>query len=307
MDWSRRQLEAIVTIADRENISHAAVELSLTQPTVSRLLGRFEAEVGTRLFHRDVHGTVPTQAGTLFVDAARDVLRRLDEVTDEISSLDGRLVGKICVAMPDTTGHTMFIPLIDRFGESHPDVELRVMAAHPNGVPLALASGDAEVGIVSSAHKHGGVIERPMVTEHLHLVGSPERIGGRSRSVRLAEVAEQPLALPAIQPGLRGLIDAAFAQRQLRPDVILEADAEDALVEFVTSGRALSIMSFAGVQRFVSRGELATRRIVDPPIERQLSTAVSANRPATRLMVAVQDAIHELAADLAKSAQWTAL
>lgn len=308
MEWTKRQLDTIVTIADRGNISHAAVELSLTQPTVSRVLAKVEASLGARLFHRDVHGAVPTEAGLLFVQRAQEVVRTLDDVADEIRSLEGRLVGRICVAMPATTGHTLFIPLIDRFAERHPDVELRVMAAHPNGVPLALASGDAEVGIVSSAHKFAGVTAQPLVAEHLHLVFSPLR-GRRTppATVTLAEVAAAPLVLPAIQPGLRTLIDAAFAHKRLHPNVVLEVDAEDALVELVSSGRAMSIMSFAGVQRMAARGVLAARRIVDPPIERVLSTALPANRPTTRLMSVVQESLHDLAHDLAPKALWKPL
>lgn len=308
MDWTKRQLETIVAIADRGNISHAAVELSLSQPTVSRMLQRVEASLGTPLFHRGVRGVVPTEAGTLLIERAQEALRNLDTAADEIRALDGRLTGKVCVAMPDTTGHTLFIPLIDRFGERHPDVELRVMSSHPNAVPLALASGDADVGVVSSAHKEAGVVARPLVVEHLHLVGPAGCWPARTpRTIRLAEVSSVPLALPAIQPGLRTLIDAAFAQKHLRPNVILEVDAEDALVEMISTGRALSIMSFAGVQRFVGRGQLSARCIVEPPIERMLSSALPADRPATQLMRAVQEALHGLAADLASTARWQVL
>ncbi len=341
MDWTSRQLRAVVSIAERQNISHAAVELELTQPTVSRLLSRMEADLGTPLFTRDTRGATPTDAGQRFAAIAAEAIRALDDVADEIRSLDGRLVGKICVAMPDTVGHSLFIPLIDRFGTLHPDVELRVMAAHPNGVPLALLAGEADVGVVSSAHKADGLITEPLANEELHLVGATaERPGPRGAAVAAArskpspvdldrsnswaigertadsdpspeietvtldEVAEHPLVLPAIQPGLRAIIDAAFAQRQLRPNVVLEVDAEDALIELVSSGRAYSIMSFAGVQRFVGGGTLVAKRIIDPPIQRLLSTAVPQNRPTTRLMRAVQDMIHELAAEHRYQARW---
>ncbi|MGI9598784.1 MAG: LysR family transcriptional regulator [Acidimicrobiales bacterium] len=317
MDWTARQLRAIVTIAERRNISHAAVELELTQPTVSRMLSRIEQDLGTPLFRRDARGASPTEAGVRFAAHAAEVLRTLDDATDEIRSFDGRLVGKICVAMPDTIGHTLFIPLIDRFAVQHPDVELRVMSSHPNGIPLVLMAGDADVGVVSSAHKHNGLIIRPLAEEQLHLVGAGPIASGRPRpmmrrtprppvveSITLDEVADYPLVLPAIQPGLRRIIDAAFAQRQLRPDVVLEVDAEDALVDLVGSGRAHSIMSFAGVQRFVAGGSLQARRIVDPPIQRLLSTALPEGRPTTRLMTAVEQAIHILAHELQDQAQW---
>lgn len=309
MDWTSRQLRAIISIAERENISHAAVELELSQPTVSRLLSRLETELGTPLFTRDARGATPTEAGVRLAAAAAEAIRALDDVADEIRSLDGKLVGKICVAMPDTVGHSLFIPLIDRFGALHPDVELRVMAAHPNGVPLALLAGEADVGVVSSAHKAEGLLTQPLANEELHLVGAAaEPPGPRAAAVAtvtLDEVAGYPLALPAIQPGLRASIDAAFAQRQLRPNVVLEVDADDALIEWVSSGRAYSIMSFAGVQRFVGDGTLVARRIIDPPIQRLLSTAVPQSRPTTRLMGAVQAMIHDLAAELQDQAQWS--
>ncbi|MGH1487794.1 MAG: LysR family transcriptional regulator [Acidimicrobiales bacterium] len=323
MEWTSRQLRAVVSIAERQNISHAAVELELTQPTVSRLLSRMEAEIGTALFTRDASGATPTEAGLRFVARAAEALRALDEVTDEVRSLDGQLTGKICVAMPETTGHSLFIPLIDRFAMLHPDVELRVMAAHPNGVPLALLAGDADVGVVSSAHKTNGLITEPLAHEQLHLVGAAKP-GERKTTkvdtvtldtvtldtvaldtITLDEVADYPLALPAIQPGLRAIIDAAFAQRQLRPNVVLEVDADEALIELVSSGRAYSIMSFAGVQRLVGGGTLVARRIVDPPIPRLLSTAVPQARPTTRLMRAGIDIIHELAAETQVQAQWS--
>ncbi|MGB5756093.1 MAG: LysR family transcriptional regulator, partial [Acidimicrobiales bacterium] len=191
MDWTARQLRAIVAIAERRNISHAAVELGLTQPTVSRMLSRVESDLGLPLFDRDAKGATPTEAGVRFVERAGEALRSLDDVTDEIRSLEGRLVGKICVAMPDTVGHSLFIPLIDRFATLHPDVELRVMAAHPNGVPLALVAGDADVGVVSSAHKDDGLITTPLANEHLHFVGAApsHRRARRPRAATAATVA----------------------------------------------------------------------------------------------------------------------
>lgn len=311
MDWTAKQLRAVVSVAERGNISHAAIHLGLTQPTVSRMLSRVEADLGIPLFVRSPAGASLTEAGVEFVDTATEVLRALEEMTDEVRSRDGRLVGKICIAMPDTIGHSLFIPLIDRFSARHAQVELRVMALHPNSVPLALTTGDADVGVVSDAHRQAGVQTTPLAVEQLHLVGAGPRAAGYgpdralpTGDIPLDEVAAYPLVLPAIQPGLRALIDGAFAQRQLRPDVELDVDAEDAIIELVSSGRALSIMSYAGIQRHVAAGLLSARRIVDPPIERLLSTAVPENRPATRLMRVVEDAIRELAVELQAGARW---
>jgi LysR family nitrogen assimilation transcriptional regulator len=290
-------------VADLENISHAAIQLAISQPSLSRMLAKIESELGVQLFNRDSSGVTPTDAGTRLALRASEILRQLEDVEEEIRSLDGNLHGRICLAMPDTTGHALFLPIIDRFATEHPDVELRLMGAHPNNIPLALSAGDADVGVVSSAHRHEGLELRALATESLHLVGPPGLRG--TGPVDLATVAELPLALPGIQPGLRQLIDRAFASIGLRPTVVIDVDSQDALVELIREGRAFSIMSYAGVRRPVVRNEVQADEIENPRIERVLSTAFPRGRTPTRLMRTVEETLQWLASELASEAHWS--
>lgn len=303
LNLSAKQLRSVVAVAELRNISHAAVSLSLSQPSLSRTIAKIEADLGVELFHRDSSGATPTEAGARLAARAAEVLQQLYDIEDEMRSFDGSLHGRVCVAMPDTIGHALFLPILDRFAEEHPDVELRVMGAHPNNVSLALSAGDADVGIVSSAHRHKGLELRTLVTESLHLVGPPGRGGGQV--VDLESIVDLPLALPGIQPGLRQLIDRAFASIGERPTVVIEADSQDTLLELIRDGRAHSIMSYAGVLRPAGRGEVRTREIQNPGIERVLNTAFPRRRTPTRLMRAVEDELHQLVRDLAPAVGWT--
>ncbi len=302
-DLSPRQLRAVVAVAELRNISHAAVVLGVSQPSLSRTIAKIEADLDTELFLRDSSGVISTEAGERLARRSAEVLRQLDDMEDEIRSLDGNLHGRVCVAMPDTTGHVLFLPVLDQIATEHPLVEVRVMGAHPNSVPLALSAGDADVGVVSSAHRHEGLELRPLLTESLHLVG-PRTRRNRSGPIELAEVAELPLALPGIQPGLRQLIDRAFSGIGLRPNVVMDVDSQDALVELIQAGRAYSIMAYSGVLRPAMRGAVAAYEICNPTIERTLSTAFPRGRTPTRLMRAVEDTLHQVAAELADDARW---
>lgn len=300
-----RQLHAIVTVAERQNISHAAVELGISQPALSRLISRLEHDLQAELFVRDGRGVTVTLAGERLIGHAEHVLRHLNEMEDDIRSLDGNLRGGICVVLPETVGHVLFLPLIDRVKAMHPEIELRVMGAHPNNVPLAISAGDGDVGMVSDAHKHGGLRLMPLMTEQLHLVGPAN--WKVPRHITLGSVGNTPLALPAIQPGLRQLIELAFARQGIRPKIVMEVDSQDALVEVVQSGLAFSIMSFAGVLRPVRRGILAAAPIVKPGIERTFSTVVPEGRPPTRVVSAVEQIVREVTVDMAADARWTML
>ena len=298
-----RQLEAVVTVAEWGNISHAAVHLSMSQPALSRMVSTIERHFGVELFDRDGRGVTLTDAGERLVEHARRALSHLDDMEQELQLLDGRIRGKICVVMPDTAGHSLFLPLIDRVTERHPDVELRIMGAHPNNVPLAITAGDADVGIASDAHRRARLTTEPLALEHLYMVGPPE---WRSPDdITLEAVSDRPLALPAIQPGLRQVIDTAFASRGLRPNVVMELDSQDALVEMVRRGDVWSIMSIGGVHRLVDRGELHACLIVEPTIDRTLLIGLPDNRPVTRLMRCLVDEIRSTAVEVTDKARWT--
>src|SRR5262252_7334427 len=73
-----RHLRYLAAVADAGTFTHAAEQLFITQPTLSQQIHRLEQIVGTRLLQRRRDGVRLTAAGTVLVDASRDVLSLVD-------------------------------------------------------------------------------------------------------------------------------------------------------------------------------------------------------------------------------------
>jgi DNA-binding transcriptional LysR family regulator len=73
-----RHLRYFAVVADAGTFTHAAERLFIAQPTLSQQIQRLEQIVGTPLLHRGRDGVHLTAAGTVLLDAARDVLSRVD-------------------------------------------------------------------------------------------------------------------------------------------------------------------------------------------------------------------------------------
>ncbi len=69
------QLECFLTVADFLNFSRAAERLHITQPAVSHQISSLEDELGTKLFFRTSKSVRLTQAGHLFTQYAREILK----------------------------------------------------------------------------------------------------------------------------------------------------------------------------------------------------------------------------------------
>ena len=73
-----RHLRYLVAVAEEGTFTRAAERLFIAQPSLSQQIARLEQIVGTPLLVRARDGVRPTAAGTVLLDAARDVLAAMD-------------------------------------------------------------------------------------------------------------------------------------------------------------------------------------------------------------------------------------
>ena len=80
------QLEQIIEVATTGTISQAAINLYVTQPSLSLSIKKAEDELGTKLFERNSTGMILTPLGNEFVDRAKEILEQVDALSDAFRS-----------------------------------------------------------------------------------------------------------------------------------------------------------------------------------------------------------------------------
>lgn len=68
------QLECFLAVTEHLNFARAAEALNITQPAVTHQINSLEAELSTRLLHRTTRSVALTDAGSLFIGDARNIL-----------------------------------------------------------------------------------------------------------------------------------------------------------------------------------------------------------------------------------------
>jgi DNA-binding transcriptional LysR family regulator len=95
-----RHLRYLAAVADAGTFTRAAERLFIAQPTLSQQIGRLEQFVGTRLLHRHRDGVQLTAAGTVLLDAARDVLSAVDHGVSQTRQAAGLGRPRLRFVMP---------------------------------------------------------------------------------------------------------------------------------------------------------------------------------------------------------------
>jgi DNA-binding transcriptional LysR family regulator len=189
-------LRILVEVAERGSFSAAAEALALSQPAVSRQVGKLEREFGVALFHRVSRGVVPTPAGTTAIKLARDALAHLDAIDATMKGLASVETGKLRLAA-FSSANTSFVPeAIRRFGAAHPGVTIELSQVAPEDDPVAAVdTGRVDLALLTAWQLGGRRADRvelvALVDEQL-AVALPDRHPlAQRRTVRLGALRNE--------------------------------------------------------------------------------------------------------------------
>ena len=109
-----RQLQYFIEVSELESVTKAADRLHVAQPALSRHMRSLEHELGVPLFERDGRGIILTNAGLVFRDRIRAVLRDLDRAQLEVQALSRSPGGRIDFGMPFSISQALTRALVQR-------------------------------------------------------------------------------------------------------------------------------------------------------------------------------------------------
>ena len=106
------------------SLSAAARELGISPAVVSRTLAALEARLGVRLVNRTTRSLHLTDEGASYFETSQRILAEIDEADSAVTAGRVEPQGMLRVALPASFGHKHIAPLIPRFAERYPKVEL---------------------------------------------------------------------------------------------------------------------------------------------------------------------------------------
>lgn len=121
------ELNYVICIAKHQNITKAAQELFISQPTLSKHLKKMERELGLKLFSRVDNCYIPTYAGRRYMEYAAQVLALTQDWEKELSDLLSLKDGELTVAFPLMRSSCMLPFILPAFHRKHPHVKVNFL------------------------------------------------------------------------------------------------------------------------------------------------------------------------------------
>jgi len=263
-----RQLRVFDAVARHLSFSRAAEELHLSQPAVSMQVKALETQAGLALLEQVGKRIFLTEAGRVLHARAHSVIRELAEADESLAALRGLTQGRLTIAAVSTAKY-FAPPLLARFLQAHPAVQLELAIDNREAVIAKLGANEVDLAIMGRAPANLETDSQPFAP-HPHVVIAPagHPLAGRRR-IRLEELAKERFVVREPGSGTRTLLERHFADHGLAVPVAMQMASNETIKQAVIAGLGLSFLSRHTLGLELAAGRLVALDVAGMPLLRE--------------------------------------
>lgn len=142
-----RILNYFLVVAREENITKAAAQLHVTQPTLSRQLQQLEEELEVKLFERSSHNIILTKEGVMLRRRAQELVSLAERTKKELTSDDDIITGEITIGGGEFRGSDCLARMVTAFIKEHEQVTFEIYSGNTDNVIEQMDKGLIDIGL----------------------------------------------------------------------------------------------------------------------------------------------------------------
>ena len=263
-----RQLRVFDAVARHLSFSRAAEELHLSQPAVSMQVKALEAQAGLPLLEQVGKKIFLTEAGRVVHARANTVIRELAEADESLAALQGLTEGRLPIAVVSTAKY-FAPPLLARFLQAHPAVQLELAIDNREAVIAKLGANEVDLAIMGRPPAELDTASQAFAP-HPHVVIAPAcHPLARRRHIRLEDLVKERFVVREPGSGTRTLLEKHFADRGLTVPVAMQMASNETIKQAVIAGLGLSFLSRHTLGLELAAGRLVALDVVGMPLLRE--------------------------------------
>lgn len=280
-------VQLAVACAQTGSLTSAARLCNLVLPAASRRIRDLETALGSPLFERHSRGLAPTTAGRAFVRHGLTLLQEMDDLVAELADIRQGVVRHIQLSSSTAAINQFLPPLLARYAELQPDVQVDVEEQVSELVVAALREGRTDIGAFVEGPDTQGLEVRDFRTDELVLILPAGHPLAGPTPISFAETLDEHwISLNAGAAMLQAQQQAALAAgRPFR--LRMQVRSFDAVGHMVASGLGIAALPKGAALPIARAMKLTWRPLADGWARRQLKIGI---RPhADPAVVALRD------------------
>jgi DNA-binding transcriptional LysR family regulator len=182
-------MSILLQVAEKGSFSAASRTLGVPLASVSRKVSELESHLGTRLLVRTTRKVALTDAGALYLAAAKRILDDVDE-TERIAAGEFHAPrGELVVTAPGLFGRLYVLPIVAEFLSAYPQINVRLLLSDRN---LHLVEDHVDMAVRIGELPDSGLIATRVGSMRTVVCASPQLLAGHGTPRMPEDLANLP-------------------------------------------------------------------------------------------------------------------
>lgn len=249
MDTYLNQLKVFHVAAREGSFTRAAAALFLTQPGISKHIKDLEEHYGTKLFDRLGKKVTLTRAGEILFAKTETIFNIISQLKVEIDELQGLQGGLLKIGASMTIGVYVLPPVLARFQENYPQVDISLDVAVNRQVADNLLNNAIDIGFLGAPAADARLVTGPFLKDELVVIVPAGHAWARRDTIAPHDLTSQTFVMAKEGSGTRRIIEAKLADRGVTLKKTIEFGHTEAVKKAVESGMGIGILSKLAIVR----------------------------------------------------------
>jgi len=284
-------LRTFLTVEKHLNYTHAARELLLSQPAVSRQIRQLERELGVRLFEQLGKRLYLTDAGKTLSRGSSRFLGGLDRIRESLAPYRDAQRGSLRLGASTTPGLYLLPPVLGRFHGAHPDVDIAYRVENSRRIEDALLANEIDLGFVGTRLANAELVHEPVADDEIVFFAAPSHpLAARKR---LAVGALRDASWVAREQGsaTRKAVEGRLQRSRVNLAGAVVLSSPEAVKALVAGGFGISFLSIYALREDMERGKLVKLPLAGFRVERKIHAVRHKDKKPSAVMTSFMAAL----------------
>lgn len=221
-----RQLQYAIALSETLNFSQVADQLGISQPSLSKQILSLEAELGIKLFDRNHSPMTVTPAGEFFIQEARELLYKEDQLVKGLDRFKSGENGRLVIGVTPFRSFYLMPRIVRKVKTRYPGVQVVLHEASSAQLRKEAAEGRYDFAVVNLP-VDDSLLDAVAIEPDTLVLAVPNDMldllpAGTGSAIDFSDARALPFVVLGQSQELRQLFDKLCAAEDFHPNIAAE-------------------------------------------------------------------------------------
>lgn len=241
-----QQFQYILAVVDLQNFEAAAARCFITQSTLSTMIGKFEEEIGIKIFNRKTKPVSITHEGAQLIERLRIVHQEIESLKSLVQELKGEQEGELRIGIIPTLAPYLLPLFLMKFMSAFPKLRIILTEITTSEIITGLKNRTLDIGLLATPLQDENLVELELFFEPFLVYDCSS--AKRKRSIAVKDLNYTKLWLleeeHCLSMQVKKICELSHKRAERRVNIEFRAASIESLLKFTKANIGMTIIPY---------------------------------------------------------------